>query len=528
MLALRQAGVEPVVASMGTALTEQQLKELGRLTHVLFLCFDADAAGEAATLRGMELAHAQGLDVRVVALPPGSDPADEAAGFERSAARRRAVPAVPRAADHQAGGRTGRPRSIRSRQFLAPFKDSPQRQDAQRLAADMLDLPRELQAGLAPYRRRSGTPDRVAQDAPGRRPARAHVPGGRACSTRRGRRPWARELGDEHFDTDEHRQPARVPRRRGRRRRRRRPRSTPSCGRRPRRRASTAEQARGPRARAQGALGRPRDRRARARDDVARRRAAPRRARTIPRRAARGGRGARLSEPSLAHSARAARRVSALVAAPRRSAQPAQASDATVRCTFSAGLVATIGSYQREPLAPRLVATIAAFAPTTPRHRSRPRMGARSRSTASGPPSARRPGRARVLQRGQRPARRGDEGRGARRPQLAGRRAAPARRRECARRAGWPRERPLSTPLQSDGPRRSPVAQLAEHPAVNRRVVGSSPTRGATKALLARGFSHPLTLLIRQLCTRIGTVACARVFSTHTGKCCRGRRWAND
>ena len=56
VIALRQAGFEPVVASMGTALTERQLKELQRLTRRLYLCFDSDAAGEEATLRGMELA----------------------------------------------------------------------------------------------------------------------------------------------------------------------------------------------------------------------------------------------------------------------------------------------------------------------------------------------------------------------------------------------------------------------------------------------------------------------------------------
>jgi DNA primase len=82
VLALRQAGLAAAVASMGTALTEPQLKELRRLTAHLFLCFDADAAGEAATVRGMELADRAGFDVRIVPLPPGKDPADAVEGFE--------------------------------------------------------------------------------------------------------------------------------------------------------------------------------------------------------------------------------------------------------------------------------------------------------------------------------------------------------------------------------------------------------------------------------------------------------------
>ncbi len=83
VIALRQAKLEPVVASMGTALTEQQLKELGRLTKRLWLAFDGDAAGESATLRGMELAAKLGFDVKVVALKPGVDPADDPSGFEQ-------------------------------------------------------------------------------------------------------------------------------------------------------------------------------------------------------------------------------------------------------------------------------------------------------------------------------------------------------------------------------------------------------------------------------------------------------------
>jgi DNA primase len=149
VLALRQAGLGPVVASMGTALTERQLKELSRLTRKLYLCFDADAAGEAATLRGMDLAAAQGFDVRVVALPRGLDPADAAHGFEQRLGTAegyvlyRVRLELERAPDRQEA-------FVRAREVLARFDDSPERQEALRLVADRLDLPRETQAGLAP------------------------------------------------------------------------------------------------------------------------------------------------------------------------------------------------------------------------------------------------------------------------------------------------------------------------------------------------------------------------------------------
>ena len=82
VMALHQRGLEGAVASMGTALTELQLRELRRLTPRIYLCFDADAAGAEATLRGMELAYRQFEEVWVVPLPPGLDPADAAEDFE--------------------------------------------------------------------------------------------------------------------------------------------------------------------------------------------------------------------------------------------------------------------------------------------------------------------------------------------------------------------------------------------------------------------------------------------------------------
>jgi DNA primase len=76
VLALHQAGITACVASMGTALTARQVSELRSLCSTLLLAFDADAAGQAASVRGIELALEQGLEVRLVRLDDGRDPAD--------------------------------------------------------------------------------------------------------------------------------------------------------------------------------------------------------------------------------------------------------------------------------------------------------------------------------------------------------------------------------------------------------------------------------------------------------------------
>jgi len=148
VIALRQAGLEPVVASMGTALTEQQVRELSRLTRRLYLCFDADAAGEAATLRGMELAVKQGFDVRVVPLPPGDDPADAAEGFEQRLEAALAYPLyrvrliVDDPPDRQAAHRE-------AKAFLDALADSPQRHDAWRYVNDKLGMTVQLQSAVS-------------------------------------------------------------------------------------------------------------------------------------------------------------------------------------------------------------------------------------------------------------------------------------------------------------------------------------------------------------------------------------------
>ncbi|MBX5473921.1 MAG: DNA primase [Thermoleophilia bacterium] len=203
VIALRQAGFAPVVASMGTALTEKQLRELGRLTKRLYLCFDADAAGQEATLRGMELAVRQGFTVRVVPLPAGTDPADEPAGFEERLAAAVSYP-VHRVRLEHARARDRDAAFAAIRDFLASLPDSPERQDALRLAADLLDLPPETQAGLAPARGSSRTAGVVSPrllDA-GRHLERSALAGVAAHPELK---PALGELGPEHFDDDLHR-----------------------------------------------------------------------------------------------------------------------------------------------------------------------------------------------------------------------------------------------------------------------------------------------------------------------------------
>jgi DNA primase len=202
VIALRQAGLEPVVAAMGTALTERQLRELGRLTKKVVLCFDGDAAGEAATLRGMDLAAEQGFDVRVVTLPPGLDPADLADGFEQRLAQAETYLAyrvrleIDRAPDRQEA-------FVRAREVLERFEDSPERQAALRYVADRLDLPKETQAGLAP---------KAGANATGRVSPRLLDAGDRlernalaGVAVHRSLTRILAELGPEHFDSDLHR-----------------------------------------------------------------------------------------------------------------------------------------------------------------------------------------------------------------------------------------------------------------------------------------------------------------------------------
>lgn len=84
---LWQAGLDQVVSPLGTALTPEQARLLRRYAQRVVLAFDADAAGEQAALRGIDLLVETGLSVCVAQLPPGVDP-DEYVGAHGMAAFR--------------------------------------------------------------------------------------------------------------------------------------------------------------------------------------------------------------------------------------------------------------------------------------------------------------------------------------------------------------------------------------------------------------------------------------------------------
>jgi DNA primase len=74
VISMHQSGIENVVASSGTALTEEQIKLIKRFTDNVTVLFDGDAAGIKAALRGIDMILKGGLNVRVVLLPDGEDP----------------------------------------------------------------------------------------------------------------------------------------------------------------------------------------------------------------------------------------------------------------------------------------------------------------------------------------------------------------------------------------------------------------------------------------------------------------------
>jgi DNA primase len=74
VLQLHQQGIHQAMAPLGTALTEDHLRLIGRFTRRVVLCFDGDAAGRRAMEKSLRLALPLGFEVRLLELPPGEDP----------------------------------------------------------------------------------------------------------------------------------------------------------------------------------------------------------------------------------------------------------------------------------------------------------------------------------------------------------------------------------------------------------------------------------------------------------------------
>jgi DNA primase len=95
VLALHQAGMPNSVAIMGTSFTEEQLGVLEKHVHVLELCLDADSAGQNAVLKAASLAAGRNIELRVVVLPEGLDPADLLHSDGADSLRARVAGSVP-------------------------------------------------------------------------------------------------------------------------------------------------------------------------------------------------------------------------------------------------------------------------------------------------------------------------------------------------------------------------------------------------------------------------------------------------
>jgi DNA primase len=164
VIALHAAGFDEAVAAMGTSLTEDGVRELRRLADSVVLCFDADAAGQEAALRGMAIAERSGLRVRIVALPAGEDPADILArgpeAFEAALAAARPVLAfrIGRALElaHSEEGPDAAYQACRA--ILAEAPAGPERDEQVRRVAGALRLASDSAAALVPGRLRMPRP----------------------------------------------------------------------------------------------------------------------------------------------------------------------------------------------------------------------------------------------------------------------------------------------------------------------------------------------------------------------------------
>jgi DNA primase len=197
-IALHQAGMRNAVGLMGTALTAEQVGELGRMAPTVLLALDADSAGQEAMLRASAVAAKRKLDLRVVPLPAGADPA-ELVQREGAGAIERAIDTsvpfvrfrVERVLDTgDSASAEGRDRMLEElRPVFATIPPSTLRMELTRLVSERLDLPESLaEQTLAMRLARPRASIREQADRAGRGKAEPSAGGGSAAAMARGER----------------------------------------------------------------------------------------------------------------------------------------------------------------------------------------------------------------------------------------------------------------------------------------------------------------------------------------------------
>jgi DNA primase len=193
VIALHQAGLRNTVGSMGTALTAEQVGELSRMAQTVLLALDADSAGQEAMLKAAGLAAKRKLELRVVALPQGTDPADlvQRDGAEAIGALvEQAVPFVRfrvervlAAGDH--GSPEGRDKMVDElRPVFAMLPPSAMRLELTRMVSGRLALPESLmETLLAPQAGGAQPAGRAQQAGQAGQVGRGRDGGGRAATS---------------------------------------------------------------------------------------------------------------------------------------------------------------------------------------------------------------------------------------------------------------------------------------------------------------------------------------------------------
>jgi DNA primase len=200
VIALHQAGMRNAVGLMGTALTAEQVGELSRMAQTVLLALDADTAGQEAMLRASTLAAKRKLELRVVPLPAGADPAElvQREGPEAlAAAVGRAVPFVRFRVERElesgdVRSPEGRDRILDAlRPVFATLPQSAMRLELMRAVSSRLALPESLAEQLLSEPGRRAGPPSPERGAGAQRRGRAGADGGRPA------RPGARREDPE-------------------------------------------------------------------------------------------------------------------------------------------------------------------------------------------------------------------------------------------------------------------------------------------------------------------------------------------